>query len=216
MKKLYGCMQGPVAICKVLLWLHWPISVTAKASGLSLGLLTFRSTGSYSEIRTHTLKCMLFLIQTKSARSAAGPSRQQPQPIQESTPRKKNTRLASTPPSSRKKPRKQPDPHSISRRRRQLALREIKYYMRTTDLLIPRLPFSRCVREVMERIMGPSSAAKFRWQKAALEALQEAAEAYLVTYFSDASLLAYHAKRITIMPRDMRLVSILRGFKWQA
>ena len=88
--------------------------------------------------------------------------------------------------------------------------------MRTTNLLLPTLPFSRGVREVTERIVGPSRAADFRWQKAALEALQEAAEAYMVNYFSDSALLAYHAKRVTIMAKDMRLVSILRGFQWRA
>ena len=59
----------------------------------------------------------------------------------------------------------------------------------------------------MERVMGPH-AAEFRWQKAALEAIQEAAEAYIVNYLADSVLLSYHAKRITLMAKDMKLVSI--------
>ena len=49
-----------------------------------------------------------------------------------------------------------------------------------------------------------------RWQKAALDCLQEAAEAYLVSVMCDSNLLSHHAKRVTLMPRDMRLLRILR------
>ena len=50
----------------------------------------------------------------------------------------------------------------------------------------------------------------YRIQAKALEALQEAAECYLVTYFEDSNLVAIHSKRITIMPKDMRLVKRIR------
>lgn len=49
-----------------------------------------------------------------------------------------------------------------------------------------------------------------RWQKAAIECLQEAAEAYTINILSDANLLALHAKRVTLMPRDIRLILLLR------
>ena len=52
---------------------------------------------------------------------------------------------------------------------------------------------------------------KFRWQATALFALQQAAESYLVAYLCDTNLLAIHAKRFTIMPRDMQLVQHMRG-----
>ena len=51
----------------------------------------------------------------------------------------------------------------------------------------------------------------FRWQAAALVALQEAAEAHLVGLFEDANLCAIHAKRVTIMVKDMQLARRIRG-----
>jgi len=42
-------------------------------------------------------------------------------------------------------------------------------------------------------------------------ALQEAAEAYLVHLFEDTNLLAIHAKRVTIMQKDMQLARRIRG-----
>ncbi|CAG2104522.1 unnamed protein product [Medioppia subpectinata] len=87
-----------------------------------------------------------------------------------------------------------------------IALREIRRYQRTTEMLIPRLPFQRLVREI---------ASDFRdallFQSAALGALQEAAESYLVGLFEDTNLCAIHAKRVTIMPRDVQLARRIRG-----
>ena len=51
----------------------------------------------------------------------------------------------------------------------------------------------------------------FRWQAAAVGALQEAAEAYLVGLFEDTNLCTIHAKRVTIMPRDIQLARRIRG-----
>ena len=50
-----------------------------------------------------------------------------------------------------------------------------------------------------------------RFQAAAILALQEASEAYLVGLFEDSNLCAIHAKRVTIMPRDMQLARRIRG-----
>jgi histone H3 len=47
----------------------------------------------------------------------------------------------------------------------------------------------------------------------AILALQEAAEAYLVCLFEDTNICAIHAKRVTIMPKDMQLVMRIRGTK---
>jgi histone H3 len=41
--------------------------------------------------------------------------------------------------------------------------------------------------------------------------LQEAAEAYLVGLFEDTNLCAIHAKRVTIMPKDIQLARRIRG-----
>ena len=90
-----------------------------------------------------------------------------------------------------------------------LALKEIKWYQRTCHLLIRKAPFARLVREIL--LTKHPKGAEFRWQRAAIECLQEAAEAYLVCLFSDSYLCSLHAKRVTLMPRDMYLVKRLRG-----
>ena len=87
------------------------------------------------------------------------------------------------------------------------ALREIRFYQRNTDLLIRRLPFARLVREVQTYFFRKP----FRWQAEAMVAMQEAAEAHLVGLFEDANLCTIHAKRVTIMPKDLQLARRIRG-----
>ena len=50
-----------------------------------------------------------------------------------------------------------------------------------------------------------------RFQASAVIALQEAAESYMVSLFQDTNLCAIHAKRVTIMPKDMQLARRIRG-----
>ena len=88
-----------------------------------------------------------------------------------------------------------------------VALREIRKLQKRTDLLIPRNPFLRLVKE----IAMDYSAEQLRFQSAALSALQEAAEAFLVRLFEDTQLCAIHAKRVTIFPRDIVLALRIRG-----
>jgi len=96
------------------------------------------------------------------------------------------------------------------------ALKEIRKYQRSHNLLIPSLPFSRLVREVAQSIASTTAGIPdFRFQSGALLALQEAAEAYLVTLFEDTLLCSIHAKRVTIMARDMRLARRIRGDRTQ-
>jgi len=87
-----------------------------------------------------------------------------------------------------------------------VALREIRKYQKTTDLLIRKLPFQRLVREIAQEFK-----AELRFQSSAVMALQEAAEAYLVTLFEDTNLCAIHAKRVTIMTKDLQLAKRIRG-----
>lgn len=84
-----------------------------------------------------------------------------------------------------------------------VALREIRKYQKSSDLLIPRAPFRRLVREIMLDI------GEFRVANAAVSALQEAAEAFLLDLFSNGQEAAIHAKRITLMPKDVQLVARL-------
>eukprot|EP01088_Endostelium_zonatum_P022414 TRINITY_DN962_c0_g1_i1.p1 TRINITY_DN962_c0_g1~~TRINITY_DN962_c0_g1_i1.p1 ORF type:complete len:145 (+),score=33.63 TRINITY_DN962_c0_g1_i1:30-437(+) len=87
-----------------------------------------------------------------------------------------------------------------------VALREIRRYQKSTDLLIRKLPFQRLVREIAQDYKTD-----LRFQSAAVAALQEAAEAYLVGLFEDTNLCAIHAKRVTIMPKDINLARRIRG-----
>ncbi|XP_046844450.1 histone H3.3-like [Xenia sp. Carnegie-2017] len=89
------------------------------------------------------------------------------------------------------------------------ALMEIRHYQKTTDLLLRKMPFVRVVREIAMK--WSSNHVELRWQLPALECIQEAAEAFLVRLFEDANLCALHAKRITIMPRDIHLARRIRG-----
>lgn len=88
------------------------------------------------------------------------------------------------------------------------ALKEIRKYQKSTDLLIPALPFSRLLREIVQSVTDGQN---FRFQSLAIKALQEASEAYLVGLFEDVCLCAMHAKRVTIMPKDMDLAKRIRG-----
>ena len=53
--------------------------------------------------------------------------------------------------------------------------------------------------------------ADLRFQSSAVMAMQEASEAYLVGVFEDTNLCAIHARRVTIMPKDMQLARRIRG-----
>ena len=87
-----------------------------------------------------------------------------------------------------------------------VALREIRKYQKSTELLIRRLPFQRLVREIAQDYKWD-----LRFQATAVMALQEAAEAYLVHLFEDTNLCALHAKRVTIQTKDMQLARRIRG-----
>ena len=93
-----------------------------------------------------------------------------------------------------------------------VALREIRKFQRSTDLLIKRMPFARLVREITQTYNTTPAEGEKRWQLDALEALQEATEAYLVHLFEDANLCAIHARRVTIMVKDLQLARRIRGY----
>ena len=87
-----------------------------------------------------------------------------------------------------------------------VALREIRRYQKSTDLLMRKLPFQRLVREIAGDFKND-----LRFQATAIVALQEATEAYMVSLFEDTNLAAIHAKRVTIMGKDIALAKRLRG-----
>ena len=126
-----------------------------------------------------------------------------------------------------------------------MALREIRKYQKSTDLLLgtyiyccfdtnwfecqiamfcsAKKPFARLVREITSDVMpedvkknlkqkaGSTDPPEIRFQGSALIALQEATEAYLVRLLEDANLTAIHAKRVTVMPKDLQLARKIRG-----
>ncbi|KAJ8111986.1 hypothetical protein OPT61_g5544 [Boeremia exigua] len=100
--------------------------------------------------------------------------------------------------------RKNPYEGRVARKRRfkpgTVALREIRRYQKSNDLLIPKIPFARFVREIAQDFKSD-----LRFQRVALEAVQEAAEAFIVGVFEYVNLNAVHAKRITIQAKDVGL-----------
>jgi len=125
---------------------------------------------------------------------------------------KANTAIANARKMVKKAPRKSGPRTSILRERPryrpgELALREIRQFQKTTMPVIRKLPFVRLVRELAQNAVATS----FRFKADALAALQEAAEAYVVHLFEDANLCAVHAKRVTIMSKDIQLARRIRG-----
>ena len=89
-----------------------------------------------------------------------------------------------------------------------LALKEIRKFQKSTKCLIRKRPFNRLVREITHEYLG---CPVIRYQKAAIEGLQEAAKYYLVRFFDDANLCSIHAKQVTLMPKDILLAQRIRG-----
>jgi histone H3 len=89
-----------------------------------------------------------------------------------------------------------------------VALRDIRKYQKSTEMLIRKRPFNRLVREIAQGMHSD-----LRFQERAIMALQEASEAYLVGLFEDTNLCAIHARRVTILPKDIQLSRRIRGDK---
>ncbi len=93
-----------------------------------------------------------------------------------------------------------------------VALRQIHKYQKSTDLPIRKAPFQRLVREIYGDVARLSPIpSDYKWQGSSILALQEASEAYHVGLFEDTNLCALHAKRKTIMPKDMQLAKLIHG-----
>ena len=87
-----------------------------------------------------------------------------------------------------------------------VALREIRRYQKSTELLLRKGPFMRLVRELSQPFKSD-----LRFSEAALQCLQEACEAFVVRRFENANKCAIHAKRVTIMPKDIQLAAWIEG-----
>ena len=82
-----------------------------------------------------------------------------------------------------------------------VALREIRKYQRSTELLIRKLPFQRLVREIVFDLKKED----YRFQSTAILAMQEAAEAFLVRMFEQCNHICIHGKRVTVQEKDVQL-----------
>lgn len=87
-----------------------------------------------------------------------------------------------------------------------VALREIRRYQRSTELLLRKLPFRRLVREIAQDFHTQP----LRFGRDAFSALQEASETFLTELFGEANLCAVHDKRVTVLDRDLQLAQKLR------
>lgn len=86
------------------------------------------------------------------------------------------------------------------------AIREIRKYQISTENLIKKLPFKRVVHDIFKEMNYD-----YWIQSSAIHAMQEASEMYLVKVFEDSNLCAIHAKRVTVLPRDIQLARRIRG-----
>lgn len=91
-----------------------------------------------------------------------------------------------------------------------VALREIRKYQKSTDLLIRKLPFQRLLRETLQKMQKRDI---YRRQRRADEALQSGVESFITSLFEDSQLLSLHGKRVTVQPKDMCLAMRLNGFQ---
>ena len=89
-----------------------------------------------------------------------------------------------------------------------VALREIRRYQKSTELLIRKLPMARLIWEIAQDFKT-----ELRFQKNAIAALHEVVEDYCVKLFEDTNLCAIHARRVTIMPKDIQLARRIHGEK---
>ena len=112
---------------------------------------------------------------------------------------------------AKKQPRSQSDKASAQHQPHRywpgtVALREIRRYQKSTELLIHKLPFQHLVCEILQGF-----GVGFRVTPAMMMVWQEAAEAYLVQLLEDLNLCTIHTKCITIQPKDIQLARRIHG-----
>jgi histone H3/H4 len=124
-------------------------------------------------------------------------------------------------PKRAKKPRKKvPGPRKATDKKYSKEprwMQEIRKYQKSDEPIIAYTPGRRIIRNILERwcrLRGISRGTRgltLRMQEEAIRCLLEALEAYAVSLMEDANLVAKHTKRVTIMPKDIRLALRLRG-----
>lgn len=152
----------------------------------------------------------------KAPRKAVAPPQQDESPKKKKSRRKKTQPKKNTSPKAKtviangkltKKPKR---PHRF--KPGTVALREIKKYQKSTELLIRKMPFARLVREIAQDTDFVNNHGGLRFQQAAISALQCASEDFLIELLEQTNLVAIAAKRITIMPKDIQLACKIRKY----
>lgn len=96
-----------------------------------------------------------------------------------------------------------------------VALRNIRKYQKTTNLLLPKLTFQRLVREIVTATSSGRAleykGEKIRYEEDFFIALQTLCENYLIELFKDANLVAINSDRLTVSPKDINLVRRIKG-----
>ena len=80
-------------------------------------------------------------------------------------------------------------------------LRDIRKLQKATNLLIPKAPFYRLVREIIADINSD-----YRVQANAVMALHESSESFLLRLFEFSNYIAIHVHHVTVMPKDIHLL----------
>ena len=86
------------------------------------------------------------------------------------------------------------------------ALKEIRFYQKEYGVICSKIACARLFREIAE-----DEKKGLRWQAAAIMALQEAMEDYLVNLFCDCVIEAIHGRKVTVMPKDIHITRWIRG-----
>ncbi|XP_037025117.1 histone H3-like [Bradysia coprophila] len=166
----------------------------------SKGSKGFKGSKGSKGPKSHTLTAFLRNMQT------ARKSTSHKSPVKKGFARKSCTpRVASNSPPQRHNDANVVRPPGFRHANGAKALKEIRHFQNTTSLLINRLPFQRLVREICQQLK-----VDVLFQVGSLEAIQVACESYLTQLFEDTNLCAIHARRVTIMPRDIQLAQRLR------
>ena len=129
------------------------------------------------------------------------PKQQMPSPTKAEQVHRRRPTKHFTPPDSLK----DAQGHIKRRKSGTIGLMEIRHYQKSTHMLIPLLAFSRLICEIAKERRND-----LHFQSAAIQALQEGAEAYIVGLPEDSQKCTTHAKRVTMMPKDMKLVRRVR------
>lgn len=139
----------------------------------------------------------------KTAASPGSQKKQKPKASSNVTTKGKGNKSVSV----AKSPTKPPVTGAAKRKQTKPVLRDIIRLQSTVEPQIPRAPFSRLVREIMQRTSRESMRLSFD----ALEALRECSENYIVHTLSDSYLITLNRRQATLQPRDLQLVLLLRG-----